>query len=575
VAASRAEASAAIEALLRALPDAPEVAPDLFEKADRALFHETATRGGGALALLRATGLASRQPSAAADLALPLARKAGFRLEAAALLLAGGRPEAARNALVRPPALEGRDAAERLRVEALLLAAELRLLAEPARPRPATGRRRSRAPARTPAVPGAPRPAADAGALRSWPALAARADALLARDLAPAERRRLLIEAVRSAARLGLSGEAQRYLPDLVSIDPNTTVGAEELFRAAFLPTLSRSPEALRAAAAAFQEQAGLYREVSTRRRATYWAGRMLQALGREEAARLLFASLVSTAVPDLYARWAGRRLGLPVLAAPVAETGAPVSRFPLRADAPSLPSRELLAVGLASLAEDAAEAERSAEPLFLAACASERFEFRRATSILKGRWPELGTPEEGALPLAVRRAFYPFRQEAVIVREAAANGLPPALVYGLIRQESLFQPEARSGAGATGLMQVMPGTGRYLYRKERRRGRPDLSDPEVNVRLGASYLATLLKTFDGDRIAALAGYNAGPGRPARWRRQAPGLASDEFLEAMPIYEPRDYVRRVLFFEAAYAALHGVPLDPLPLPGSAPVSPRP
>jgi soluble lytic murein transglycosylase len=188
--------------------------------------------------------------------------------------------------------------------------------------------------------------------------------------------------------------------------------------------------------------------------------------------------------------------------------------------------------------------------------------------SILKARWPELGTPEEGALPISVRRRYYPSREEELLVREASANGVPPALVYGLIRQESLFQTAARSGAGATGLMQVMPGTGQYLLRKEKKRGRPDLRDPEVNVRLGALYLAMMLRQFDGDRIAALAAYNAGPGRVRRWRKQAPGLFADEFLEAMPLFEPRDYAKRVLFFEAAYAVLHGIPVEPLP---SAPV----
>ena len=122
--------------------------------------------------------------------------------------------------------------------------------------------------------------------------------------------------------------------------------------------------------------------------------------------------------------------------------------------------------------------------------------------------------------------------------------------------------------------MQVMPGTGRYLLRQEKARGRPDLKDPEVNVKLGARYLAMMLREFDGDRISALAGYNAGPGRPKRWRSQAPGLADDEFLEAMPLFEPRDYVKRVLFFEAAYAVLHGVPVAPLPIAGDA-VSVRP
>ena len=553
--------------LIRSLPDAPEAAPDLFEPADRALLARLLGRADPELKLIRARALARRSPSDAADLAAPLSRIPAFRLDAADLLLAAGRARAARNALVKPSALAGRDEAERLRIEALLLAADLRLLTEPARRKPAPRRRRAARPA--PAAPGAVPAPPDAETLRAWASLAARAAALLARPLSAADRRRLLAEAVRTAARLGRLEEARRHLPALVAIDPATTVGAEELFRAAFLPTLSRSRESHRTAAAALEEQASLYGDVATRRRATYWAARSLEAIGKGAAARALWASLVSTAVPDLYARWAGAWLGIPVRAALPADPPGPAAPHLLRAEAPSLPSRELLAVGLASLAEDAAEAERSADPLFLAACASERFEFRRAVGILKARWPELGTPDEGAVPLAVRRAYYPFRREALIVREAAANRLSPALVYGVIRQESLFQTTARSGAGATGLMQVMPGTGRDLLRREGRRGRPDLRDPEVNVALGARYLAMLLQQFDGDRIAALAGYNAGPGRPRRWRRQAPALAADEFLEAMPLFEPRDYVKRVLFFEAAYAVLHGVAVDPLPLSGGA------
>ncbi len=562
-AATGAEAAERMAGLVRELPGAAESAPDLFAPADRTLLWETVARGGPDLRLARATALAPRLPSVAAELVAPLARAPGYRLQAAAILLAGGRAKAAREALVKPSALAGRDDAERLRVEALLLSADLRLVGEPETGPPARRPKRSKAAPRVPPAPGAARPAPPDPTVQAFRTLAARADALLARDVAPPERHRLLVEAVRAAARLGLSGDAERFLPALVAIDPATTLGSEELFRASFLRTLARSPEQYRAAAGDLQAQATLYQDVAVRRRATYWAARSLEALGRETAARSLYASLVSTAVPDLYARWAGGRIGIPVSAALPAEAPAPPARHPLRPDAPSLPSRELLAVGLSSLAEDAAEAERSQDPLFLAACAAERFEFRRAVTILKARWPELGTPDEGALPLAVRRAFYPFRQEALIVREATVNGLPPALVYGVIRQESLFQTSARSGVGATGLMQVMPGTGRYLLRQEKRRGRPDLRDPEVNVRLGARYLAMMLREFDGNRIAALAAYNAGPGRPKRWRAQAPGLAEDEFLEAMPLFEPRDYVRRVLFFEAAYAALHGVPLEPL------------
>lgn len=573
-AASPAEAAERMEGLLRELPGSPESAPDLFEPADRKLLYEVVVRGEPGLRLLRATALSARQPSVAAELALPLAREPGFRLEAASLLLAGGRAKAARDALTKPSALAGRDEVERLRIEALLVGADLRLLGEPPPGASAAARRSSHAPARPPAAPGAPRPPPSPETAAQLRRLTDRADVLLGRPLPAPDRRRLLFETVRAAARLGLGPEAVRYLPALLALEPATTVGAEELFRSAFLPTLSRSPAALRDAAAELQRQASLYADVSVRRRATYWTARSLEALGREAVARPLYASLLSTAVPDLYARWAGVRLGVPVVPARPVDSRSPAIPHLLSAEAPGLPSRELLAAGLASLAEDAAEAEGSGEPFFVAACASERFEFRRATAILKRRWPELGTPDEGALPLAVRRAYYPFRQEAVIVREAAANGLPAALVYGVIRQESLFQTDARSGAGATGLMQVMPGTGRDLFRMEKRRGRPDLRDPEVNVALGARYLAMMLREFDGDRIAALAGYNAGPGRPRRWKRQAPGLSADELLEAMPIFETRDYVKRVLFFEAAYAVLHDVPVDPLPLAGE-PVSAAP
>lgn len=572
VARSPAEAADLMADLVRTFPDAPERAPDLFEPADRALLSRLLSRATPELKLVRARGLVRWSPSAAADLAQTLVRIPAQRLEAADLLLGAGRARAARNALVKPSALAGRDDAERLRIEAILLAADLRLLDVPSRRSPAPRKRRAPRPA--PAVPGTLPAPPDAGTVRAWASLAERAEALLARPLVATDRGRLLGEAVRAAARLGRLDEARRFLPALVAIDPATTVGAEELFRAAFLPTLTRAPEAHRAAAAALEEQAALYRDVAVRRRAIYWAARSLEAVGREPAARSLQASLVSTAVPDLYARWAGARIGVPVRAALPLEPPGPPAPYALRAEAPSLPSRELLAVGLASLAEDAAEEERSADSLFLAACASERFEFRRAVAILKSRWPELGTPDEGALPLAVRRAYYPFRREALIVREATANGLPPALVYGVIRQESLFQTGARSHAGATGLMQVMPGTGRDLLRREGRRGRPDLKDPEVNVALGARYLAMMLREFDGDRIAALAGYNAGPGRPRRWRRQAPSLAADEFLEAMPLSEPRDYVKRVLFFEAAYAVLHGAAVDPLPVSGGS-IRPRP
>jgi soluble lytic murein transglycosylase len=109
--------------------------------------------------------------------------------------------------------------------------------------------------------------------------------------------------------------------------------------------------------------------------------------------------------------------------------------------------------------------------------------------------------------------------------------------------------------------MQVMPSTGRLLYRKENPKGRPDLADPEANLRLGARYLRQLLDTFSGDTAAALAAYNAGPGRVRAWKKASHLAPEDEFLESIPFWETRAYVKRVLFFQNVYSSLYGLPLD--------------
>jgi soluble lytic murein transglycosylase len=124
--------------------------------------------------------------------------------------------------------------------------------------------------------------------------------------------------------------------------------------------------------------------------------------------------------------------------------------------------------------------------------------------------------------------------------------------------------------------MQVMPSTGRLLYRKENGKGRPDLNDPGANLRLGARYLRQLLDAFPGDTVAALAAYNAGPGRVRAWKK-ASGLApEDEFLESIPFGETRLYVNHVLFYQGSYAALYGFPLEGAPPVASPPTAePRP
>ena len=254
----------------------------------------------------------------------------------------------------------------------------------------------------------------------------------------------------------------------------------------------------------------------------------------------------------------------------------APTADLASQSDVPLPASRELMLCGFPDLAGDAAEIEGTLDAVFAARVAAGTGDYRRAAMLLKRRYPELGTPEEGAVPAEARRAFYPFAHAGLVQAEALRAGVPASLLFGVIRQESVFTADIRSKAGALGLMQVMPATGRTIFRRETGgKGRPDLRDPAENVRLGAVYLRDLLAEFQGDTAAAVAAYNAGPGRVRSWKRTFGGAPEDEFLESIPFSETRLYVKRVLYFQGAYAALYGLGLDaPAPrLEAAAPASP--
>jgi soluble lytic murein transglycosylase len=146
-----------------------------------------------------------------------------------------------------------------------------------------------------------------------------------------------------------------------------------------------------------------------------------------------------------------------------------------------------------------------------------------------------------------------PFRAD--VTARAGEVGLDPAYVYGLIRQESRFILDARSGVGASGLMQIMPATARWTARKM---GldytNAQITDRTMNLRLGTGYLKLMVDSFEGSHAMAAAGYNAGPGRPRRWR-EGPVLDAAAWAENIPFTETRDYVKRVLSNTTDYAAL--------------------
>ncbi len=151
-------------------------------------------------------------------------------------------------------------------------------------------------------------------------------------------------------------------------------------------------------------------------------------------------------------------------------------------------------------------------------------------------------------------RILYPFPYSETIKREAANRGLDPFFVAALMRQESWFNTRAVSGAGAIGLMQVMPATARQMYPSATR---DSLMNPNLNIKLGTRFLADQVEQYDKRLDAVLAAYNAGPSRMARWRNFPEYAARDLFAERIPFDETRDYVKVVSANTAIYHALYG------------------
>ncbi|GMV47826.1 MAG: hypothetical protein AMXMBFR66_32240 [Pseudomonadota bacterium] len=153
-----------------------------------------------------------------------------------------------------------------------------------------------------------------------------------------------------------------------------------------------------------------------------------------------------------------------------------------------------------------------------------------------------------------------PFREQ--VLARAGEVGIDPALVYGLIRQESRFILDARSAVGASGLMQLMPATARWTARKVGLEWRPSLiTDRDVNLKLGMSYLKLLVDDFGGSVALAAAAYNAGPGRPRRWR-EGGSFEPAAWVEGIPFAETRDYVKKVLANALVYSVVLGAPAAP-------------
>lgn len=159
-------------------------------------------------------------------------------------------------------------------------------------------------------------------------------------------------------------------------------------------------------------------------------------------------------------------------------------------------------------------------------------------------------------LPFLARTFLYPLRYEGIIARESLRNGLDPNLVAAVILQESGFDPDSVSEAGAVGLMQVMPETANELgHDGGLTSDGKSLKEPKVNIALGTRYLAMLRRKYGDDRLA-LAAYNGGTGNLDLWLRRSNSKEVDKLIESIPFAETKNFVLAVSTGRERYRAMY-------------------
>jgi soluble lytic murein transglycosylase len=274
-----------------------------------------------------------------------------------------------------------------------------------------------------------------------------------------------------------------------------------------------------------------------------YWKARAFKASGREQEAVALLKPL--TREYSFYGQLALEELGEGIAAPPSAFKPAPAD---LKAMSENLSVRRALELYRINLRVDGVRewiwAIRSFDDrqLLTAAEIARRHE-------MYDRSINTADKTESVHDFSMRYPA-PFR-EVLRVRASQMN-LDEAWVYGLIRQESRFIVDARSRVGASGLMQLMPATAKWVANRMGLRTIADVTEVDTNVSLGTYYLKHVLDTLDGHPVLASAAYNAGPGRARAWRPDSP-VEGAVYAESIPFNETRDYVKKVMSNASYYA----------------------
>ncbi|HEU4852414.1 MAG TPA: transglycosylase SLT domain-containing protein [Telluria sp.] len=281
-----------------------------------------------------------------------------------------------------------------------------------------------------------------------------------------------------------------------------------------------------------------------------YWQARALQATGgNPQESRELYEYIADQGT--FYGQLALEELGRLVVEPPPAPPPTAAELAPMQANQGFRRALKLFEIGLRldGLREWNWEL-RSMDDRALRAAA----EFARRSGVLD-RMVHTAERMKGDADYSQR---FPAPHADILGPTTASLGLDRAWVYGVIRQESRFHADARSNVGASGLMQVMPGTGKYVAGKigldDYSHGK--LTDLQTNLVLGSNYLNMIMGRFEGSQVLATAAYNAGPGRARSWRNKMTGaMEGAAFAETIPFSETRAYVKAVMANATNYAAM--------------------
>jgi soluble lytic murein transglycosylase len=286
-----------------------------------------------------------------------------------------------------------------------------------------------------------------------------------------------------------------------------------------------------------------------TRARAFYWQARAAEARGDKTAAET-FYSRGAEHITTFYGQLSAEKLGLKLV--------LPADPVPTQAERASFESRDVVQA-MRLLADQNQRDLFKVFALHIDDIVPSRVDAALLIDAVRG-YGDQDTSMKAARGAAQRGLIladraYPYRTPPQVM------GAPePALVLGITRQESGFDPAVRSGADARGMMQLLPSTAATVARRMGvSYSASMLYEPDYNMRLGSSFLGQLVNGFSGSYILAAAGYNAGPGRPPQWTAmcgdpRAGGQDPLDFIECIPFSETRNYVMRVMENMQVYRA---------------------